>query len=102
MDVPRINNRKPRRQRVLLLGAGFGLVVATLGLARLKPASPEVERATLLIGAVKRGPMLHQVHANGTLQPESQRFVSAVTAGRVERVMVRPGATVGAEAAIGR
>lgn len=97
MDVPRTPPRKPRRQRVLLLGAGFGLVVATLGLARLKPASPEVERSTLLIGAVRRGPMLRQVHANGTLVPESQRFVSAVTAGRVERVVVRPGATVGAD-----
>jgi len=96
VDIPRVS-RKPRRQRFMLWSAGFALVAATLGLARLKPASPEVERATLLIGAVKRGPMLRQVHANGTLVPESQRIVSAVTAGRVEHVAVRPGATVGAD-----
>ena len=97
MDIPRTVKPKRRRQRVLLFGAGFGLVAATLGLAQLKPASPEIEGATLLIDTVKRGPMLRQVHANGTLVPESQRIVSAVTAGRVELVRVRPGAHVEAD-----
>ena len=96
MDIPRV---KPKRRRLPLLlgGLALGLVAATLGLAQIKPASPEVERATLLIDSVRRGPMLRQVHANGTLVPEDQRIVSALTAGRVERVRVRPGAVVAAD-----
>lgn len=73
------------------------LLATTAGLAQLKPAAPEVERSTLLIDAVKRGPMLRQIHANGILVPEDQRLVSALVAGRVERVLVRPGARVTAD-----
>jgi multidrug efflux pump subunit AcrA (membrane-fusion protein) len=93
LDIPRPKSKR-HRGRLLLVGGVAVVLVTTLGLAQLKPASPEIERATLLIDAVKRGPMLRQVHANGTLVPEDQRFISAVTAGRVERVLVRPGATV--------
>jgi multidrug resistance efflux pump len=96
MDIPR-QKPKSRRLPILLGGSALALVVATLGLAQLKPAAPEVERATLLIDTVRRGPMLRQVHANGTLVPEQQRIVSALTAGRVDRVRVRPGAAVKAE-----
>src|SRR5258706_8491750 len=60
-------------------------------LSQLKSAAPEVERATLLVDTVKRGPMVREVHGNGTLVPLSQRIVSALTAGRVERVLAHPG-----------
>ena len=70
------------------------LLLTTLGLSRLRPAAPEVEGSTLLIDEVKRGPLVREVHGSGTLVPENQRFVSAVTAGRVERVLMRAGATV--------
>ena len=94
VDIPR--PRAKRRRTPLLVGGGaFALFLTTLGLSQLRPAAPEVERATLLIDTVKRGPMLRQVHANGTLVPEQQRIVSAVTAGRVDRVAVLPGAKVG-------
>src|SRR5215471_13476017 len=94
LDIPR--PRAKRRRAPLLVGGGaFALVLTTLGLSQLKPAMPEVERSTLLIDTVKRGPMLRQVQASGTLVPEQQRIVSAVTAGRVDRVAVLPGAKVG-------
>lgn len=67
------------------------LVLTTLGLSRLKPAAPNVERATLWIDTVKRGEMVREVSGNGTLVPEQIRWVSAVTAGRVERIHVQPG-----------
>lgn len=93
MDLPR--ERPKRRARPLWVGAIAVLVLfATLGLSRLQPAAPEVERATLLLDTVRRGTMVRRVHGNGTLQPESQRLVSALTAGRVEQVLARPGATV--------
>lgn len=93
MDI--IRQKPKRRSPYLYVGGGLVLVLlTTAGLSQLKPAAPTIERATLLIGTVQRGPMLRQVHATGLLVPEEQRFVSAVTAGRVEKVLVRPGATV--------
>lgn len=93
MDVPRL--KAPRRRKPLRIAAGLvAVLVTTLGLAQLRPAAPGVERATLWLDTVKRGPMIRQVHGNGTLVPESQRFVSALTAGRIERVLARPGTRV--------
>jgi len=92
LDVPR---PRPKRNRLPLYVAGGAiLVVTSLGLARLRPAGPEVERGTLWIEAVKRGEMLVEVRGSGTLQPENMRLVAALTAGRVERVLVRAGARV--------
>jgi HlyD family secretion protein len=93
LDVPR---QKPKSHRKrLLVGLGsLSVLLATLGLSQLKPASPAVERSTLLIDTVKRGDLVRQVHGNGTLVPEDQRFVSALTAGRIDRVLARPGARV--------
>jgi multidrug resistance efflux pump len=68
------------------------VVVGTVGLAQLRPAAPSVERGTLWIDTVKKGEMLRQVRGNGTLVPEDLRVVSALTAGRIDRVLVRPGA----------
>jgi multidrug efflux pump subunit AcrA (membrane-fusion protein) len=96
---------RPKRVRrikpVYLVAVGLGLLLTTtVWLSRLKAASPEVERATLLVDTVKRGSMLRQVHANGTLVPEDQRTVSALTAGRIDRVLVRPGARIAAGATL--
>ena len=79
----------------MMAGAGLGaLLLATVAIGRLKPAAPSVERSTVWIDGVKRGPMLRQVRGPGTLVPDSIRWISAVTSGRVERVFVRPGAVV--------
>jgi HlyD family secretion protein len=96
LDIPRPKPKRPRTR--LIVAGGIALVLlTTLGLSQLRPAAPEIERSTLLIDAVKRGPMLRQVHANGILVPEDQRFVSALTAGRVDKVLVRPGTSVKAD-----
>lgn len=95
MDVPRQKPRS-RRKPLFIIGGLVALAITTLGISQLRPAAPEVERATLWLDTVKRGPMVRQVHGNGSLVPESQRFVSALTAGRVERVLARPGAKVDA------
>ena len=72
------------------------IALVTLGVARLKPAAPTVERGTLLIDTVKRGQMLRQVRGNGTLVPEDVRVIAASTQGRVERILVQPGTEVNA------
>ncbi len=99
MDIPR-PKRKHTLRHVLI---AVGLAVAALGtvaLSRLQPAAPSVERATLWIDTVRRGPLVRQVRAPGTLVPEHVRLISALTQGRVEQLLVRPGATVGPGTAI--
>ncbi len=93
MDIPRPKRSRRFPPAVIAGAVVTGLLLTTLGLSRLRPAAPEVEGATLLIDTVKRGPLIREVHGSGTLVPENQRFVSAVTAGRVERVLMRAGAT---------
>src|SRR6185436_16908480 len=79
-----------------IIGVGvvamLGLI--TLGISRLKPADPAVEKSTVVIDAVKRGPMLREVRGYGKLVPEEMHWIPATTEGRVERVLVHPGATV--------
>jgi multidrug efflux pump subunit AcrA (membrane-fusion protein) len=91
--------RAPRKKtgRYVTIGVAVLLVgIVTVALARLQPAAPTVERASLLFGTVKRGPLLRQVHGPGQLKPEQIRFITSVTGGRVDGVPVRNGATVAA------
>ena len=99
MDIPRPELKRKKRMRqagfaavgVLVLGA------ATLGLMRLEPAAPSVTRASVWIDSVRQGEMLREVRGPGTLVPRVIRWIGAQTEGRVERVIVRPGATVKAD-----
>jgi len=62
--------------------------------ANLKPAAPVVEAAAVWPGTVQRGTMLRQERGLGTLVAEDLVFVAAVTDGRVDRILVRPGSVV--------
>jgi HlyD family secretion protein len=84
-----------KRNQYIAWGAGIvAIVLVSLGISRLKPAAPGVERATLWVDSVRRGELLREVRAPGTLVPEHIRIIAAVTAGRVEQLPVRPGITV--------
>ena len=97
MDIarPAIIARQ-RKVRRITYGASalVAVLLITLGLSRLKPAAPSVDRGTLVIDTVKRGGMLRQVHGLGTLVPEDFRWIPAATEGRVERIVVLPGSIV--------
>jgi HlyD family secretion protein len=99
MDIARPSAAKQKRRRQIIYGAaGVALVaLVTMGLAKLKPAAPSVERSTVWIDTVKRGPMLRQVRGLGTLIPVDIRWIPAVTEGRVDRVLVLPGTAVKAD-----
>jgi HlyD family secretion protein len=73
------------------------IVLATVGLRNLKPAAPKVDRAAVWVDSVVRGPLVIEVRGPGTLVPERIRYISAVTAGRVERRLAQPGQEVTAE-----
>ncbi|HVF90393.1 MAG TPA: HlyD family efflux transporter periplasmic adaptor subunit [Blastocatellia bacterium] len=76
------------------MSAVAALALITAFVSRLKPAAPSVEANILYPDTVKRGSMLRQVRGLGTLVPEEIRLIPALSEGRVERILVRPGATV--------
>ncbi len=96
MDVPRTGVARKKLIRRIIYGAVLLITIPliTWGLSRLQPAAPTVERATVWIDTVKRGPILLQVRGLGTLVPEDVLWIPAITEGRVERILVRAGATV--------
>ena len=97
MDVPRAQsvarNKKIRRVVYVVLGIA-AIVGVSLGVSRLKPAAPTVERATVLFGTVKRGQMLRNVRGLGTLVPENIVWIPSTTSGRVDKRLVQPGSVV--------
>jgi HlyD family secretion protein len=102
MDIARPSNARQKRIRRIAYGAIalLAVLLITLGLSRLKPAAPGVERATLWVDTVKRGPLLREVRGSGTLVPEDIRWVPATTQGRVERILLHPGTAVTADSVI--
>jgi HlyD family secretion protein len=103
VDIPRgedVKRRKRIRQSVYAISAATVIILITVGVSRLKPAAPTVDRATVWIDTVKQGPMVRQVRGSGTLVPEDIRWIPANTQGRVERIVLRAGAIVTPESVI--
>jgi HlyD family secretion protein len=97
VDIARSPDVKRKKKiRRILYGAAalLGIILITVGVSRLKPAAPSVDRATVWIDTVKRGPMLRLVRGSGTLVPEEIRWIPSTTAGRVDVILLRPGAVV--------
>ena len=99
MDIQRPASvaRQKKMRRILYAAVGVIVIgVVSVVLARLKPAAPTVERATVWIDTVKRGDMNRNVRGLGTLMPvdEARRLIPAATQGRVERILIRPGVEV--------
>ncbi|MEO6865401.1 MAG: HlyD family efflux transporter periplasmic adaptor subunit [Gemmatimonadaceae bacterium] len=85
----------PNKRRYIYGAIGLLAVTAVvIGVASLKPAAPGIDRSSVVIDSVRRGDMVIDVRGPGSLVPEQIRWVSAVTAGRVDRIDARPGATV--------
>jgi HlyD family secretion protein len=96
MDIARPRNRRLERMRQagIIAVAIFAVGGASVGIARLRPAAPTVEGATLWPDTVRRGPMVRQVRGLGTLVPEDIRWIATPSQGRVERILVQPGTEV--------
>jgi HlyD family secretion protein len=96
MDIARPSNAKKKRirQAIYAVVGLLAVVLVSVGLSRLKPAAPTVERAVVWPDTVKRGPMIRQVRGLGTLTPEDIRWIPATTQGRVEKIILRPGTRV--------
>jgi multidrug efflux pump subunit AcrA (membrane-fusion protein) len=94
VDIPRAPANRGRKRLIYGAIAIVALVATTLGLRSLKPAAPRVDRASVWIDSVQKGPLVIEVRGPGTLVPERIRYISAVTAGRVERRLAEPGQEV--------
>src|SRR5215831_764458 len=96
MDVarPDIAIKKKRRRIRLIIASAVVLVAATIGLSRLKPAVPTVDRNLVWIDTIKRGPLVRQVQGSGSLVPVDVRWIITRVTGRVESVVLKAGAQV--------
>ena len=96
MDIarPDIARKKRLRQSLYAVFAAVVVALVTVGVSRLQPAAPRVDRDTIYLDTVQRGPLVRQVRGIGTLVPERIRWIPATTDGNVERIVIRPGATI--------
>jgi RND family efflux transporter MFP subunit len=98
MDIARPEFKRQKRRKQIIWSA-IGLIClagVTVGVSRLKPAAPEVERSTIWTDTVKRGDMLRQVRGLGSLipSPEFIRQIPAETDATVVRIVKLPGSEV--------
>src|ERR1700689_3643459 len=102
MDIARPEFKRQKLRRQIVFGV-IGIVViaaATVGVMRLRPAAPSVERGTVWTDTVKHGSMLRQVRGPGSLVPtqEAVRQIPAETEATVVRIRMLPGSQVKADA----
>jgi multidrug resistance efflux pump len=94
VDIPRTPKRRRFRVPTAVAVTLAMALVALAATRTLKSAAPTVSRNALLIATVKRGPFEREVRAAGRLVPQETRWVTAITPGRVDEIMQKPGATV--------
>jgi len=95
VDIIRDTKPQKKKKRIYwITGAVVGLIVVTVLIRQLPSAAPSVESATVWRDTVEQGTMVRQVRGPGTLVPEQMRWITAVTAGRIEQILSLPGTEV--------
>jgi HlyD family secretion protein len=97
VDIARAPIRRTRRTVAASIAGGLLVIGASLGLREVRPAAPSVERATVWMDTVRRGPMVREVFGQGRLAPVDVRWITARNGAQVERVLVVPGSAVVAD-----
>ena len=96
VDIARPDIARAKKIRRIVYGTvtvlALGGVSAFIG--TLEPAAPRVDKDTVYMATVERGEMIRNVRGTGTLVPEQIRWISAITSGTVEKIVLRPGVTV--------
>ena len=96
MDIKREGVARRKRIRFTIYGV---LAVAALGAAgwrvsKLEPAAPTVERATVWIDSVKRGPIVIERKGLGKLAPEDIIVIPSLQDGQAIKVPIKSGQKV--------
>lgn len=95
MDIIRDTKPQKKRKKVIWSLGAIGLLGLTIFAQRLLPtAVPSVDGAVVWRDTVEFGTMVRQVRGPGTLVPEQMRWITAVTAGRIEQILSLPGTEV--------
>src|SRR6202045_3572398 len=96
MDIARPDFARKKRLRLMFYGAVMVIAVPalTIGVSRLKPAAPAMERSTVWLDTVRRGEMLRDVRGLGTLVPVDVRWIPAQSTARVDKIVLQSGAMV--------
>jgi multidrug resistance efflux pump len=97
VDIIRDTKPQKKKKRIIwtavILG---GVAILTVAIQQLPSAAPSVEGAVVWRDTVEQGTMIRQVRGPGTLVPEQMRWITAVTAGRIEQIVSLPGTPVAA------
>jgi HlyD family secretion protein len=96
MDIARPDLAHKKRVRLVVYGAAMVAAVPaiTIGVFRLKPAPPSVERSAVFVDTVRGGEMLRDVRGIGTLVPVDVRWIPAQSSARVDKIVLQSGAMV--------
>lgn len=98
MDRPRAAAGRGPRRRIILIAASVAIVAmaAALLLSWGHPSMPTVDASTVLIDTVKRGDLAREIRGSGKLVWRDTRWLNANFDARVERLLLKPGASVDA------
>jgi HlyD family secretion protein len=102
MDFPRpdfLHNRRKRRMAVAVVG-GVAVAGVAYALVQLDGTVVAADRSALILGTVQSGEFVRQVRGSGVLTPRDYRWISAQAPGRVEKLLLWPGAKVEADSVI--
>ncbi len=95
VDIARKPSRRlPRTALAAVVGAVLLLGCIGTFWRSSAAAATTVDRATVWIESVRRGELVRQVPIQGTFVPEHVQWLSAASAARVARIVLRPGARV--------
>jgi multidrug resistance efflux pump len=100
VDIARDPKPKTRKRIIQWSIAAVAVIAVTVGLRNLEPAAPPVDAATVWMDTVQFGTMVRQVRGPGTLVPEQMRWITALTPGRIEQIVVLPGTEIEANTVI--
>jgi len=96
MDIKREGVARKKRIKFTIYGILTAAVLGAAGwrVSKLVPAAPTVERATVWIDSVKRGPIVIERKGIGKLAPEEIVVIPSLQDGQVIKVLVKSGVKV--------
>ncbi len=91
VDIPLDIRHRPGRHWLAGIAGFIAIFAGAAAFLGLEPAAPRVDARTLLIDRAELGDLAVAVRGPGLLVPEQMRWITTLTAGRVEQRLVDPG-----------